>query len=263
MATRASDGNVDPIQIRAASLSDADAVGALLLASYTVLLAPGYEPEVLARALPRMTTANAALLSSSTWYVAEASGDDRVLAGCGGWTLQRPSAPDEPSDPALGHLRHFAVHPASACGGIGRALFDLCVSDARAASVRAFECYATTVAERCYRALGLETVGPITVTLCGDIAFASLRMACQIAWRRQARRDLPVAHNHGSSGTSEATSSTAMARLNARRERRVRSTMPAPTPTIVQNATEGSVTRNTMPASSAACVTKPAPVAVM
>jgi GNAT superfamily N-acetyltransferase len=177
--TRADMGH--PFLVRAASPSDADAVGVLLRASYALLLAPGYEPEMLARALPLMTKANPALLSSGTWYVAQAPGADGALAGCGGWTLQRPGAPYEPVDPALGHLRHFAVHPGWTRMGVGRALCSRCTADARAVGVHAFECYATTVAETFYRALGFETVGPLAVPMTNDIDLPSIRMICRIA----------------------------------------------------------------------------------
>ncbi len=171
----------DPVVVRAASPADADAVGVLLLESYPPLLAPGYEPALLARALPLMTKANPALLASGTWYVAEGPGTDGALAGSGGWTLQRPGAAEELVDPALGHLRHFAVHPAWTRRGVGRALFDRCMADARATGVSAFECYATTVAVPFYQALGFETVGPFAARLGRDTDFPSIRMVCRIA----------------------------------------------------------------------------------
>lgn len=62
---------------------------------------------------------------------------DGALTGCGGWTLQRPGAPDEKVDVALAHLRHFAVHPDWKRRGIVRALFDRGTGEARAAGVRA------------------------------------------------------------------------------------------------------------------------------
>jgi len=53
--------------VRTASLEDAEAVSALLQASYPSLMALGYDPVLFARALPLLTKANPALLSSGTW----------------------------------------------------------------------------------------------------------------------------------------------------------------------------------------------------
>jgi GNAT superfamily N-acetyltransferase len=128
-------GNRADITVRGASPQDAEAVSALLEASYSSLMALGYEPTLFARALPLLTKANPMLLSSCTWYVVEALDAEDRLVGCGGWARQRPDVPNEPVDPVLGHIRHFATHPNWTRRGIGRALFDRCVADARAAGV--------------------------------------------------------------------------------------------------------------------------------
>jgi GNAT superfamily N-acetyltransferase len=169
----------EQFSIRAATPDDAEAVTALLSASYPALLAPGYEPEVLARALPLMTRANPALLRSGTYYLALSAQADTI--GCGGWTLQRPGAPSAPIDRQLGHIRHFGTHPRWQRRGIGRALMDRCVREARAAGLARLECYSTLVAERYYQALGFTTVEPITVTLGEGIDFPSLRMIRSLA----------------------------------------------------------------------------------
>jgi len=168
------------LHFRNASPDDAEAVRDLLQAAYPPLLASSYEPELLARALPLMTTPNPVLLASGTWYVAEESGAPGMLLSCGGWTRERPGAPDEPVDPALAHLRHLATHPRWTRRGIGRALFDRCAADASRVGVRAFECYATLNAEPFYRSLGFKTIEPITVPMAPGLAFPSIRMACRI-----------------------------------------------------------------------------------
>jgi GNAT superfamily N-acetyltransferase len=176
--------NTADFAIRAALPEDAEAVGTLLQASYTSLMAPRYESLLLARALPFLTKANPVLLSCGTWYVVEAPGADGMLVGCGGWTRQRPGAPNEPVDPALGHIRHFATHPSWTRRGVGRALFNRCVADARAAGVCAFECYSSMVAEAFYKELGFRTVEPIAITMGENLAFPSIRMHCHIAQPR-------------------------------------------------------------------------------
>ena len=141
-------GNRADITVRGASPQDAEAVSALLEASYPSLMALGYEPTLFARALPLLTKANPMLLSSGTWYVVEALDAEDRLVGCGGWARQRPDVPNEPVDPVLGHIRHFATHPNWTRRGIGRALFDRCVADARAAGVCTFESSVTQALER-------------------------------------------------------------------------------------------------------------------
>jgi hypothetical protein len=56
--------------LRVAAPGDNETVSALLSASYKRLLAPDYEPCILAAALPLMTRANPRLLESGTYYVA-------------------------------------------------------------------------------------------------------------------------------------------------------------------------------------------------
>jgi GNAT superfamily N-acetyltransferase len=167
-----------PFMVRVAKPNDADAVGAVLRASYPTLMASGYPPDSLARAVPLMVRANPALLRCGTYYLAQ--GPDGVATGCGGWTFERPGAVDEPLDRSLGHIRHFATHPNWLRQGIGRALFERCAADARAAGVRWFECYSSLVAEPFYGALGFVTVEPITIDMGPGLAFPSIRMICPI-----------------------------------------------------------------------------------
>jgi hypothetical protein len=51
-------GNTADFKVRGASPQDAEAVSALLEASYPSLMALGYEPTLFARALPLLTKAN-------------------------------------------------------------------------------------------------------------------------------------------------------------------------------------------------------------
>jgi GNAT superfamily N-acetyltransferase len=193
----------DGFMIRPATPEDAEADTNLLAAAYPMLLAPSYEAELLARALPLMTRANPALLRSGAYYLALSPAGEVV--GCGGWTLQRPGAPEEPVDPALGHIRHFGTHPNGSRRGIARALMNGCAMEALAASVHRFECYATLSAEPFYRALGFDTVALISVRLSDDVAFplkqpflvqlfrsgqlfATGFASCFDAWRTQMRR---------------------------------------------------------------------------
>lgn len=161
-------------EIRETTPEDAAAVAAVLKGSYPVLLAPAYDAALLAKALPLMTRANPALLASRTYYLAEAA--DGAPVGCGGWTFERPGAPDDPIDPALAHIRHFATDPAWTGRGVGRALFERCLADAGAAGARRFEAWSTLVAEAFYRRMGFETVERFEVAMGPEIRFPSVRM---------------------------------------------------------------------------------------
>jgi len=78
----------EAFRVRVAAPDDAEPIGTLLRASYPSLMLPGYSAAVLARALPLMVRATPALLRSGTYYLVEGPG--RALAGCGGWTFERP-----------------------------------------------------------------------------------------------------------------------------------------------------------------------------
>jgi N-acetylglutamate synthase-like GNAT family acetyltransferase len=159
-------------KVRVAKLGDAEAVGRLLRASYPKLMASSYDEDVLAPALELMTKANPSLLGSGTYYLAESS--TGLLVGCGGWSLERPGAGTV--EPRLGHVRHFAVHPDWTRRGIGRAIFGLCESTARAAGVRVFECYSSLNAEKFYRALDFERVREMNIELLPPVVLGGVLM---------------------------------------------------------------------------------------
>ena len=98
---------INESQIRVARIADFDAVGALLVASYSSLLASCYDHDLLRRALPHITRANPTLLASGTYYVTEM--EPSKLVGCGGWTTANPENGEIIDGEA--HIRHFATHP--------------------------------------------------------------------------------------------------------------------------------------------------------
>jgi GNAT superfamily N-acetyltransferase len=158
-------------RIRPATLSDREAVTAVLSRSYPALLSSHYEPAVLASALPMMTRANPRLLSSGTYHVAcDVAGN---LLGCGGWTPDHPGTGEIKA--GLGHLRHFAVDPSATRKGIGARLLAHCIAEAEARGIRTIECYATLSAEAFYRSGGFVIVRRIDVDM-GGTPFPSLLM---------------------------------------------------------------------------------------
>jgi GNAT superfamily N-acetyltransferase len=147
--------------VRPARPSDRDGVDALLSRSYPPLLAPGYEADLLAAALPAMTRAQPALLACPTWFVAV--GDSGELVGCGGWTRERPGTGE--IEPRVGHVRHFGTHVDHLRQGVARVIGAQMIATAEAAGLERLDCYSTLVAERFYASLGFRTIEAITVAM--------------------------------------------------------------------------------------------------
>ncbi|GJD63816.1 GNAT family N-acetyltransferase [Methylobacterium frigidaeris] len=155
---------------------DGDAVTAVLAASYPVLMAASYEADTLTWALPLMVRANPALLASGRFHLAEVPDG---IVGVGGWTPERPGTGE--IEPGLGHVRHFAVHPAWIGRGVGRRVFAACRSQAQGGGVSAFECYASLNAEPFYRALGFREFGRREIPLGGGaVGFPAVLMRCRL-----------------------------------------------------------------------------------
>lgn len=165
--------------IRPAQPEDAEAVGALLRASYPPLMAAGYPADVLERALPAMMRANPLLLRTGTYHLAV--GDDGAVIGCGGWTREPPGAPCQPVDPTVGHIRHFATHPDALRRGVGTALLARCIDEARVAGVRRLECLSSLVAEGFYDSAGFRSVGKRSVILAPGVQFDSIVMVLELS----------------------------------------------------------------------------------
>jgi N-acetylglutamate synthase-like GNAT family acetyltransferase len=163
----------DAYFIRTASPEDFEAVGALLLASYSSLLAGHYDGGVLEAALPFLSRANTMLLASGAYYVAQT--DAGALVGCGGWSLAPPG--DGEIVAGEGHVRHVAIHPGWGRRRIGASLLARCFADAETqAQVRIFHCYASLNAVRFYQACGFEIVGLIDMPMGPDLKFPSVLM---------------------------------------------------------------------------------------
>lgn len=159
------------VTVRIATPDDHDTISSLFAASYGSLMRGAYEPALLDAALPLMTRANPLLLAWGTFFVAE-TGDATVA--CGGWTRVRPGRGDVVR--GLGHVRHFATHPAHTGLGIGRSLYQACEKQALAAGIERFECYASINAEGFYAALGFQALARITVPLNDEIRLPAVHM---------------------------------------------------------------------------------------
>ncbi|MDZ5700155.1 GNAT family N-acetyltransferase [Chelativorans sp. M5D2P16] len=137
------------IAIRVATPDDFEMLSGLIAASYATLADGSYDPGKLARALPTISRANSKLLSSGTYFVAEANGE---LAGCGGWAFEKPGTGEV--EKHVAHIRHFATHPKHLRKGIARLILERCLTEAVAAGARLMESRATLQAERFYASAG-------------------------------------------------------------------------------------------------------------
>jgi GNAT superfamily N-acetyltransferase len=162
----------DACSIRTASPQDGHSIQVLLEASYPTLFRPWYAEETLKVAIPLMTRANPLLLESGRYFVAET--EEREIVGCGGWSPERPGSGE--TEHGLGHVRHFATHPDRIRKGIGRALLTHSIESARAEGVVRLECNSSLAAEKFYRTLGFETVGPVEVDMGHGVRFPGIIM---------------------------------------------------------------------------------------
>jgi N-acetylglutamate synthase-like GNAT family acetyltransferase len=162
--------------IRKSNIGDLATVTDLLRASYPTLMMSAYQPSILDPALKLMVRANPRLLSSGTYYVAEA--ENGAIVGCGGWTREHPGG--EVTTEAVGHIRHFGTHPDWIRRGVGTAIFRRCEADAREFGIQGFECYSSLNAECFYSALGFERIAVLDIWMTRDVALPSCHMRYRI-----------------------------------------------------------------------------------
>ena len=158
--------------VRVSTLSDADAVSAVLAASYSTLLTSHYEKTLLDRALPFMTKANPKLLASGTYYVAQSIRDG--IVGCGGWTPEHPETGDVLKEEA--HIRHFATHPNWTRRRVAQSIMERCCMDSKAQGIDKLLCYSTLAAESFYRASGFIPIATLDVLMGAKVSFKTVMM---------------------------------------------------------------------------------------
>lgn len=167
------------MKIRPSTPEDVSVVEALLGRSYPAMMAAAYEEDILARAMPRMTTANPELLASGTFYVAEDAGGE--IVGCGGWTFDEPGSGKLVD--GLAHLRHFAVDPSRARGGIGRLIFAECARVAADRRARRFQAFSGLNAEPFYASMGLKRHDVVYIPMGDGVVFPVVLMEGTIGKR--------------------------------------------------------------------------------
>ena len=162
------------IVIRTATPDDQNMLSALLASSYAELKG-SYDPHGLDSALPYMSRANPKLLASGTYYIAEIDG---AAAGCGGWTVEKPGSGDVAE--GVGHIRHFATHPAFLRLGVARRLLDHCLEEARGAGIRTMMSQSTLPAEPFYASAGFQRVGAIEVEMSPGLILPAIEMRLEL-----------------------------------------------------------------------------------
>ncbi|HEV2386919.1 MAG TPA: GNAT family N-acetyltransferase [Candidatus Acidoferrales bacterium] len=196
MSTRAN------IQIRLAVPADIPALGQMIEASVRSLQAKDYTPAQLEAALESVYGVDSQLIADGTYFVAEAvraeagsgearsGSEQRVIAGCGGWSKRRTlygsdhcaGREDALLDPQrdAAKIRAFFVHPAWARRGIGSMILEACEAAAKAAGYRQLEMGATLTGVAFYEARGYVCLEPLEAPLGDGTSLPIVRMAKRI-----------------------------------------------------------------------------------
>lgn len=124
------------ITVRQAVAADREMLEELITACYSAIYPGWYDADVLTDALPEMLHVDQRLIDSGRYFAATIDGR---LAGCGGWSTFGPAS--AASRPANGHVRHFATHPDFMRMGVGAAILERCVEDAKAAGISELQCF--------------------------------------------------------------------------------------------------------------------------
>lgn len=159
----------DTLTIRVATPQDLAPLDALYARAYPRLLKADYPPSVLVTALPLIARAQPALLRTGTFHVAQAASG--ALVGAGGWT---------PRGGGIGDIRHVVTDDRQTRRGVGRAILERCLAQARAAGIRALDCKSTRTAVPFYAALGFVAQRAIEVELRPGIAFPAVQMLLEL-----------------------------------------------------------------------------------
>ena len=153
------------LTVRQAVLADVAALEHLIRASVLVLQTADYTAEQRDQALELVFGVDTQLIEDGTYFVAEATvSQDRVIAGCGGWSKRRTlygsdhcsGREDALLDPHrdAARIRAFFVHPSWARRGIGSRILQVCEAAAATAGFSRLEMGATLTGVPLYRARG-------------------------------------------------------------------------------------------------------------
>jgi GNAT superfamily N-acetyltransferase len=168
---------------RRAMLEDASRICALMRASVLELFPRYYDERQTASAAVHVADLDLELVEDGTYYVHEASGE---IVACGGWSrrnrLFAGGAPavddgrllDPATEPA--RLRAMFVRGDWTRRGLGRAIFDASVRDAKAEGFRKLALMATLPGEPLYLALGFREIERTTIRTPDGVEMACVAM---------------------------------------------------------------------------------------
>lgn len=159
------------LSVRVTTAADLAAVDALLARSYPMLLKADYPPSILVTAIPLISKAQPALLTSGRYYVVE---DESGIVGAGGVTASPPRG--WRAEATTGHIRHVATDPARTRQGIGRRLMAHLFEVARGDGLTRLEALSTRTAVPFYAAQGFAEIAAVSVELRPGIDFPSVLM---------------------------------------------------------------------------------------
>lgn len=174
-----------PITIRLATPTDIPALEPLIEASVRGLQTRDYTAVEIEGALASVFGVDTQLIADGTYFVAQAT-EERVIAGCGGWSKRRTlfgadhwtHREDELLDPATdaAKIRAFFVHPDWARRGVGTAILDACEAAAIAAGFTRLEMGATLTGVPFYAARGYRASDRFNVPLTNGETLPIVRM---------------------------------------------------------------------------------------
>jgi len=178
-------GSADhPFVLRQARREDVATLQGLIERSVRQLGANWYSSDQIASALRFMFGVDTQLIDDGTYYAVQQG--ERIVAA-GGWSGRRTlfggdqwkHGADAPLDPGTeaARIRAFFVDPGAARQGLGRILFDRCLTDARAAGFQRLELMATLPGEPLYRALGFAEDERVELALPDGIRMPLVRMS--------------------------------------------------------------------------------------
>lgn len=159
------------ITVEQAVPADREKLEQLITACYSAIYPGWYDAELLSEALPEMLRIDQRLLSSGRYFAAMVGGK---LAGCGGWSTFATSSGSAAS--SSGHVRHFATHPDFIRMGVGAAILERCVNDAKAAGVSELQCFSSMPGEAFYARHGFRRIGEATIMLGDSVPFPAILM---------------------------------------------------------------------------------------
>jgi GNAT superfamily N-acetyltransferase len=173
--------------VRVATDADVPALRALIADSVRGLSVGYYTAEQAESALLHVFGPDTQLIADRTYYVVEVAS---ALVAAGGWSHRRTlyggdqtkSGEDPALDPATeaARIRAFFVHPAWARRGLGRLLFERCLTATRAAGFKSLELAATLPGIPLYEALGFTARERLAAAMPDGLELPIVRMTLEI-----------------------------------------------------------------------------------